>query len=49
MWINMLMLYEIYVFATGPEEFPGENKPDSNDFQDNAEYENALLGYTCDE
>ena len=42
MWINMLMLYEIYVFATGAEEFPGEEEPDANDFNDNAEYEVAM-------
>ena len=42
MWINMLMLYEIYVFATGAEEFPGEEEPDPNDFNDNAEYEVAM-------
>ena len=42
MWINMLMLYEIYVFATGAEEFPGEEEPDPNVFQDNAEYEAAM-------
>ena len=42
MWINMLMLYEIYVFATGAEEFPGEEEPDPNDFNDNAEYEAAM-------
>ena len=38
MWINMLMLYEIYVFANGAEEFPGEEESDPNDFNDNAEY-----------
>ena len=43
MWINMLMLYEIYVFATGAEEFPGEEEPDPNDFQDIAEYEVAMM------
>ena len=42
MWINMLMLYEIYVFATGAEEFPGEEEPDPNDFNDNADYEVAM-------
>ena len=42
MWINMLMLYEIYVFATGAEEFPGEEEPDPNDYNDNAEYEVAM-------
>ena len=38
----MLMLYEIYVFATGAEEFPGEEEPDLNDFNDNADYEVAM-------
>ena len=42
MWIIMLMLYEIYVFATGAEEFPGEEEPDPNNFQDNAKYEAAM-------
>ena len=47
MWINMLMLYEIYVFATGAEEFPGEEEPDPNDFNDNAEYEVAMKEYNA--
>jgi hypothetical protein len=42
MWINMLMPYEIYVFAHGEENFPGVEEPDPNDFQDNAKYEIAI-------
>ena len=36
------MLYEIYVFATGAEDFPGEEEPDPNDYQEKAEYEVAM-------
>ena len=42
MWINMLMLYEIYVFANGAENFPGEEEPDPNDYNDNEEYERDM-------
>ena len=35
MWIIMLMMYEIYVFANGAENFPGEEEPDPNDYNDN--------------
>ena len=46
MWINMLMLYEIHAFATGAENvLGGENKPDPNDFNDNADYEVAMKDY----
>jgi hypothetical protein len=38
----MLMLYEIYVFATGAENFRGEEEPEPNDYQDNAEYKVAM-------
>ena len=46
MWINMLMLYEIYAFATGAENVRGgEDEPDPNDFNDNADYEVAMKEY----
>jgi hypothetical protein len=47
MWINMLMLYEIHAFATGAENvLGGEEEPDPNDFNDNADYEAAMKDYT---
>ena len=43
MWINMIMLYEIHAFATGAENvLGGEDEPDPNDFNDNADYEAAM-------
>ena len=46
MWINMLMLYELHAFATGAENvLGGEDEPDPNDFNDNADYEVAMKDY----
>ena len=42
MWFNMLMLYEVYSFATGVDTFPGEEEPNPNDYDDNADYEAAM-------
>jgi hypothetical protein len=46
MRMNMLMLYELHAFATGAENvLGGEDKPDPNDFIDNADYEVAMKEY----
>jgi hypothetical protein len=45
MWKNMLMLYEIYSFATGADNFRGKEETDLNDFNDNADYEAAMKVY----
>jgi hypothetical protein len=46
MWINMLMIYEIHAFATGAENvLGGEDEPNPNGFNDNADYEVAMKEY----
>jgi hypothetical protein len=40
--INMLMLYEIYVFVNGAENFPGKEGPDPIDYNGNEEYKRDM-------
>ena len=42
---NMLVSKEVYGFAKGTEVFPGEEKPDPNDFPNNETLEEALKDY----
>ena len=41
----MLMLYEVYSFATGVDNFFSEEGLDPNNFNDNADYEAAMKDY----
>ena len=38
----MLMLYEIYVFVNGAENFPGKEGPDPIDYNGNEEYKRDM-------
>jgi hypothetical protein len=42
----MLVSKEVYGFAKGTEEFPGEEEPDPNDFPNNEALEEALKDFT---